>query len=503
MHEKEQLPSGEQKSFLKAIQWSYTLVWGEKGISAILFFVLAGLLGPRDFGAVSIATIYVSFLQMFLDQGLATALIQRRTLEKDHLNAVFWTNLMLGLGLVLISIFFSRDWATFNHDPQLAAVISVLSFSIVLQALSIVHVAILQREMNFRSLSIRSNISMVFSGIFGVWMAFYGFGVWSLVGQQIVRDIIALVLLWRMSSWRPNLRFSWRHLTQLLGFSLPHFVAQLANFFDSQVAAIVLGIFFGPVAVGLYKLAERAMLTVLMMSSSSIHTVSFGQFSRLQNKPVELKESVLTSVRMSSIMSLPALAGLAMISDQLIANIGSSWEPASDALKVLCIVGVAYIVSGYTSPLLQALGRPQQSAILEWARTVAGIGVLIVAGFLVRNSDPQYQVLSIAAARLFTAMFLVLPIFIPILLRVSGISLRDFVGAALPSILASLAVILSVACLRYFESPGESGSRIILAAEVVIGTVGGVATLLSVDSQLRSLISRELALAKRRIFRIS
>lgn len=388
----------------------------------------------------------------------------------------------------MISFLFSRQWAAFNHAPEVSSVIRILSLSIVIEALSTVQAALLQREMNYRTLSIRTNLSVLVSGIVGIALAFSGFGVWSLVSQQLLKDIISLVLLWRLSSWRPSFRFSWRSLNELLSFSVPHFFSQLANFVDTQLASVVLGAFFGPVAVGLYKFVEKAVATVVSMSSGSIHIVTFSMFSRQQDNLANLQKSVLTSLRMSSAASLPALAGLAVTGNSLMATIGAGWVPASDALKVLCVSGVAMIFASFTSPLIQALGNPQHSAVLEWGRVIVGIAALITAGLLVQNSPIQYQVLGIAMARLFTAVLLVFPIFVYILLKLSSIPLRDFLTAAFPSILASIAVVLSVELFRHLAMTAESRPAIALAQEVAIGGIAGLTTLIFADEKARSFV---------------
>jgi O-antigen/teichoic acid export membrane protein len=343
-----------KKSFSNAVKWSYAATWGEKAFGAFFTFFLAALLGPRDFGVVSIAVVYVLFLQMLLDQGLATALIQKKNLEPEHLDAVFWTDLILSLVFVLSSIFLSRWWAAVNHAPQAAALISVLSLCIPIEGLAIVQKSLLARDMDFKSLSIRSNVSVLMGGAVGVGMAYAGCGVWSLVGQQITRDFTALILLWRLSQWRPQLEFSWRHLKDLMSFSVSNFIAQLGVFADTYASAIVLGLFFGPVAVGLYRLADRVMSTVLSAATSSIQAVSLPEFSRFQDQPVELRKSVLTCIRLSSTVTLPALAGMAAVSAPLMATVGPQWIPAARVLQVLCVLGMFFVFAFFTGPLLQA-----------------------------------------------------------------------------------------------------------------------------------------------------
>ena len=476
---------GSTEVVLNAVSWAYTYYWGEKGIGAILFFLLAGLLGPKDFGTVFIAGVYIGFLQMFLNQGLVAAVIQRKNLEQAHLDAVFWMDLALSLLLVSTSILFGPYWAALNHAPEVASVIYVLSLSIVIEALAIVQISVLQRQMNYRTLSIRTNVSMLVSGAVGIAMVLLGFGVWSLVSQQLVRDMIAVALLWRMSSWRPSFSFSRRSLNELLDFSVPNFVAHLASFFDAQVASTVLGLFFGPVAVGLYKFAEKTVITVVTMSIGSIHTVSLPHFSRAQDNATELRRNVLNVLRMSAIMTLPALAGVAVVSGPLMATIGDKWAPASDALAVLCVAGMAMIFANFTGPLIQALGRPRLSVILEWGRVIVGIAALVLAGFLVRNSDTREQVFSIALARLFTAVFLIGPVFVYVLLKLSKISLRDFLVCVLPAVLASVVVVLSVEIVSHLKAIEECRSLITLVVEIVVGAIGGLTTLIFIDPKVR------------------
>jgi teichuronic acid exporter len=475
----------QKKSFLNALKWAYTGSWGDKGFTALFTFILAGILGPRDFGIVAIAVIYVSFLQLFLDQGLAAALIQRKEIEQEHLDAVFWMDLALGLVLVGLSIAFSQTWARTNHSPEIARVIPALSVSILIESLAMVQNAVLQREMDFKSLSLRTNVSVLLSGVVGIGMALAGFRVWALVGQQITRDLSSVVLLWRFSPWRPRFEFSWKHFKELLGFSLPNFTAQLGLFFGGQAGSVILGIFFGPVAVGLYRVADRVVNSVVTMGMASIQVVSLPEFSRLQKDPEELRKSVLSCMRLTAAVTLPALAGLGAVSTPLMATIGPSWVAASNVLKILSLLNMVLVFSFFTGPLLQALSRPRHLAVLEWLRAGLGTLLLLAAGFLVRNGSVGAQIAGIAGARLATGALLVTPVYVYLLMRLSGVSLRDLASAIGPSAVASAAVVASVVL---FQSTGWLTSQkaaVLLIVESIIGGAVGLVVLVSLERLLR------------------
>ena len=478
-----------QKSFLHAVKWAYTANWGERTFSAVFTFILAAILGPHDFGVLSIAVIYISFLQMFQDQGFVSALIQKPDLEPEHSDAVFWFDLAQSIVLVAVSIFLGRWWGALNHAPQVASVIFVLSFCIPIEALATVQRALLSREMDFKSLSIRSNVSVMISGIVGIGMAFAGFGVWALVGQQLVRDFVALILLWRLSSWRPRLAFSWNHLKELMGFSISIFIAQLANFADGQIGSILLGVLFGPLAVGLYRLADKFMNTVVVMATSSIQAVSLPEFSRQQSNPVELRKSALSCLRLSSTVTLPALAGLAAVSGPLMATIGPQWIPAANVLRVLCVVGMFLMFAYFTGPLMQALSRPHELAMLEWARTAVGIVFLLAAGLIVRGSPLSAQIMGVALARFLSVALVVAPVFLFIFMRLCGISFSDLAASVAPSAASSAGVVGAVFVYHHYLSRLAAGrQQVLLAEEILVGGIVGLALLLRLDSQLRSFV---------------
>jgi O-antigen/teichoic acid export membrane protein len=482
----------KQPSFLNSVKWAYTGNWGEKIFSALFSVIVAGILGPRDFGVAAIALVYIGFLQLFLDQGLAAALIQRKNLEQEHADAVFWMDLALSVFLVGLSILFSRSWAAINHAPQVAVIIPVYSLCIIFEALSIVQTALLRREMDFKSLSIRTNVSVLLSGILGIALAFRGYGVWALVAQQLAKDIIALTLLWKLSKWKPRFEFSWKHLKDLLSFSIPNFGAQLGIFAEGQAGSVVLGLFFGPVAVGLYRIAERVTNSIVTMAMASIQSVALPQFSRLQDDPEELAKSVLTCIRMSAAITLPSLAGLAAVSQPLMATVGVQWIPAAPALKVLSVLGMISIFGFFTGPLMQALGRTRQIALLEWARAIVNVAILAGAGWLAHTAAVNWQVMAIAIGRFVASFFLVVPVFVYILLRLCRISIRDFASAIFPSACAAVSTAGAVMLFHWLVGAhwlSNVKPVILLGIEVVLGGIVGLTVLLKLESQLyRSIV---------------
>lgn len=479
-----------QPHFLNSLKWAYTANWGEKAFSAFFTFILAGILGPRDFGAVSIAVIYIAFLQMFLDQGLAAALIQRKNLEDKHLDAVFWMDIALSILLIVISVALSTRWAAMNHAPEIGKVISVLSVCILIEALSVVQTALLRRQMDFKSISIRANASVLIGGVVGIALAFAGFRVWSLVAQQIVRDFSALVLLWRLSPWRPRFQFSWKHLNELLGFSIPNFGSQVGVYLGGYADSLILGVMFGPVAVGLYRVADRIVNSVVAMTTASIQAVSFPEFSKVQDRPEEIRKTAATCIRLGATVTVPVLAGVASVSAALMATLGGKWLPATDCLKVLCCFGIASAFACFTGPLLQALGRPHHHAILEWTRMAIAVALLVGASVLIRHRSVDWQIMGIAIARFITMFLIVMPVFVYILMRLSRISVRELVSASAPSVLSGISIVIVLLLVHATGVLSTTKPIFQLAGETIVGGAAGISVLLALDRQLRDWVIR-------------
>jgi teichuronic acid exporter len=473
------------KSFANALKWAYMGNIGDRAISGLVTLVLAGFLGPRDFGIVSICLIYVNFMQMFLDQGLATALIQKKDLQQAHCDAVFWVNLVTSLAFVGLTVLISGWWARINHAPDLAHVLSVLSFCIPIEGLSIVQAAMVRREMDFRALTIRSNVSGLLGGAAGLLMAFCGLGVWALVGMQLIRDLSGLLLLWSLGDWRPRFEFSWPHFTDLLGFSFHSFIGGLGIFADMQMGSILLGVLFGPVAVGLYRLADRLMGSVVSIATTSIQGVSLPEFARLQDEPKELRKSALSCIKLSSIVTVPALFGMAVVSAPLMATLGPKWVPATNVLRILCAQGMIFTLSYFTGPLMTALGRPEQVAKLEWARAAVGLVFLSVAGALLRNAAVTWQVTGIALARAIPNAIFITPVFLYLLMHFARISLRDLTSALVSPASASISIVVAVTLLRLTGISIWTGPRTLLILETVTGAAAGLAVLVMLDAQIR------------------
>jgi len=318
---------GPPTSLRRATAWSFAMSWGSRGIAALVTFVLAALLDPADFGIIGLAAVYIAFIQLFVEQGLTAALVQRKDLEKEHLDSTFWLVVAVSLLLAGLGVLLSGLWADAKDLPRLRPVILVLSAQPLVAGLTVVPYSLLTRKLDFRALAIRASAAAVAGGAVGVTMALLGLGVWALVGQTLTRVVVELAILWAATDWRPRLRFSGAHLLDLLPFSVKTLAGTLGFFVGNWASTVVLGLFFGPVALGLFRFAERVMQMAADLISRPLGTVALPELSRRQADPEELGRSVLKLTRMVASLVLPAMVVIVVLSDRIVGIVGERWAP--------------------------------------------------------------------------------------------------------------------------------------------------------------------------------
>lgn len=473
-------------SFSGAVRWAFVMNAGQQGAAAVITFVLAGLLGPTAFGVVAMALVYLEFFHLFLGQGLAGALIQRETRDPLDLDTAFWMVMAATALLVAAAVGGAWFWASFNRTPELTAISLALAPTLLFKGLVVVHQADLQKQMDFRSLAIRSNVAVLAGGAVGLALALAGTGAWALVAQQLLTAFVDLVLLWWLSDYRPRLRFSRAVARELHGFGWRVLLNQIGVFASRRSDALVLGYFFGPAALALYRMAERLSQLVVEISTRPIAQVALPNFARLRTDRDALRRGVASAVKASSMLSIPAFVGLAMLAEPVFALLGERWHDSAAVLRILCLLGVGRAMTLQIGALLQAVGRPGLLAAMTWAHAVATALGLTLAGFWLADRSGLEQITGIAATR--TAIFALLyaPPYIAMMVGFSGVGWRQLLGALQPSAVAALAVAAAVAASEALAAALALPNPLALSAHVTIGGVAAGATLYAADADFRA-----------------
>lgn len=431
----------KQKVF-KGLIWSAIESWGSRVVTFAVFFVLARLLEPESFGLIALASVFTAFVQLFLDQGIGKAIVQRENLEPEHLDSAFWMNVGMGCSLTFLS-FISANWfASIFDQPELAAVIRVLSFGFLVTSLSSVQEAIFLRNMAFKVLSTRALIATLVSGLIGVSMAYRGFGVWSLVSQQLSNGLVRLVILWMSSHWRPNFNFSMKHFRDLFEFGINMLGINVLVFIDCRSDDFLIGYFLGPTALGYYTVAYRLLLVVSDLLGSILAKVSLPAFSKLQTDPEKMRRGFYKASQVIALIVFPSFLTLSILSPEVILSMyGEKWAPSIPVMQVLSFAGILQSINFLNTNLILSTGKS------KWQLGISTVNSLLNAvGFLIAA---QWGIVAVALVYTIRG-YVMFPPSLYIIKKLTNISIKSYIQSLSKGLVVSLTVcvtLLSVRCL--------------------------------------------------------
>lgn len=379
-----------------AVVWAYVLTLGRFTTTAIVTFVMAAYLSPRAYGVMALAMVWVTFAQTLALHGPVQAVIQRKEITERHFDAAFWTTLAGSTVLAGLFVALAPVWARVNGAPELTTVCFALAPSIVLNSLIVVPDAILQRNLLFKRLSMRVLAGGLVSGVAGVTVAVAGGGVWALVVQQLTQTTVSAMLVWVAVPWRPRRGPIREALRDIQAYSLHSVSGFMANFFATRSDALLMGSFFGPVAIGYYRFAIRLTGTVNDVATGGLSQLSLPHLSRFAADRRAFADQLGRVMHGGALVALPAFGILIPCSRDLLAFIGPQWAQARPAVILLCMAGTCLGIGTILGAAIQAAGRPGIIAAMAWTQAVLTGTALITIGIHYRHGAQTTQVFAIA-----------------------------------------------------------------------------------------------------------
>ncbi|NJN10971.1 MAG: MOP flippase family protein [Richelia sp. RM2_1_2] len=429
-----------QKAF-QGVIWSVIESWGSRIISVSIFFLLARLLDPKAFGIVALASVFIDFVQLFIDQGFSQAIIQRENLEQEHLNSAFWINLGIGLLLTILTLSFADFIANGFNEPALTPVIRWLSVGFLLSSLSKVQEAILQRELNFKALASRSLFASVISGIVGVTMAFMGWGVWSLVSKLLIFAIIQTILVWWVSDWRPTFKVSLAHFKDIFSFAINILGWRIFNFLNRRSDDFLIGYFLGTTALGYYNIAYRLLIMITELLVGVSQRVAMPAFSRLQAEPQRLRNAFYKVTQFTSLISFPIFLGIAALAPQLIRlSLGEAWNQSVPIMQILAFAGILHSISDFNDSIMFAVGKPSWNLKFKVLSSVVTLSCFFVA--------VRWGIVAVSLAYVISS-YLLYPISIWLVYKLIKLDPKKYVEQFKVSFFATVFMVSSILGFQY------------------------------------------------------
>jgi PST family polysaccharide transporter len=451
---------------------------------------LATILSPRAFGVMALAMVWVGLAQMLASHGPTLAVIQREEVTDAHFNAAFWTTLG---GSVVFAIGYAAAaplWATANGATDLIPLCWALAPAIVLNGLAAIPDAFLRRQMQFKKLSVRVLISGLVSGVAAAVVAMLGYGVWALVVQQLTLSLVSAITVWAVSPWRPSFTRFGKALRDLHRFSLLSLSEMLAFFLQSRTDALLLGMYFDPASIGLYRFAGRITDTITELASSGLGQVSLPYLSRFSTDRQAFAVWLSKMIHLAAVLALPAFGVLAVCAPDLLPLIGPQWQPAIVPLQILCFDAAMGVLGSMVSPAVQAAGRPGFTAKLSWTQAIVTCAVVTGVGLGFRHTSAAEEVLVIAIT-LLSVRLTFLAIVIPTaFVRVFKVPMAPVLRPSLPALGSALTAVAVGLCLQPLLDRVPVFGQLAIVGSVA--TLAGATVLLLTDRLARSMVPQLL-----------
>ncbi len=468
----------------RAAWWTVGRGAADEVLRLVFFVVLARLLSPEVYGLMALAMVYFTIVGVIAEQGFTRTLVVRAELRPEHLDTAFWWQLGLGLLAFALGVLVAHPIARLLGQPQLAPVLQALAVITPFFVLNTVQYALLQRDLRVNTLAVVKLASTLAGGVLGVTLALRGFGIWSLVAQQLAAGLLSAVVVWAVSGWRPGLLVRRAALRDLLGFSGSLLALSCLNLLKSQADKLIVGVFFGPASLGLYAVSRRLVDVLVSVFVRPISQLTLPVFARLQHSQDRARAAYALVVRGSTAFALPVFSGLFALAPEVVdMMLGPNWGEVSALIRILSLFGLCQMFLFVDGALILSLDG-------SFARLKLNSGYVLLRFVLLLVSAPYG--LEALCASIVVSAFLFLPIELRQVDRLIGFRAREHVDAIWPAALSSLAMVGAIFAVKHSLLTGSPVWQVVLAG-VLTGAVTYGACLFSISADMRRLAREMLA----------
>lgn len=365
---------------VKGVIWSSIERFSVQGVQFLVILVIARILEPKDFGLVGMLAVFMAVAQSFIDSGFSQALIRKQDRTDVDSSTVFYFNIAVSVCLYLLLYAIAPFVADFYNESQLCSLMRVLCFVVIINGFAIVQRAVYSASLNFKTQAKVAFVAALLSGVVGIWLACQGYGVWTLVWQQLLNAGINTLLLWFFSSWHPRLVYSWKSFQELFAFGSKLLASGLLDTIYTNVYMLVIGKVFSASNLGYYSQADRFTRLPSSNLTGVVQKVTYPVLCTLQDDDDRLRDDYRKLLRLSAFVVFPLMCLLAGVASPLVELVlGEKWRFAATLIIPLSFTMMWWPIHAINLNLLQVKGRSDLFLKLEIIKKVIGGTILVMS----------------------------------------------------------------------------------------------------------------------------
>jgi O-antigen/teichoic acid export membrane protein len=343
------------------VLWLTVQKWAIRISGLVTIAVLTRVLSPEDFGTVAAASTVLPFFYLLADIGFTAYLVQVDHTDRRMLSTSFWFSFLAGLALAAVLILAAPIFGLVFRSDDFVPVLQVLSFTVVLTALSAVPTALLRRSMRFRALAVQGTVASVGAQAVAVTMTLTGFGVWALVGQVLASQLLMTVLVWGAARWLPAFTFSRTEFSTMARFGSNVLGVEFVALCRAWAEAAIVSATLGMAALGYLNIAQRLVQIVQDLTGAALVPVSTVAFARIRDSADRLRDAYVRALRLTYAALTPIMTLLAVAAPLIIPVVfGTGWEDSARVAQILALAGLMVVGATLDHGLFYGFGKPGQ-----------------------------------------------------------------------------------------------------------------------------------------------
>lgn len=359
--------------------WRFAERCGAQLVTFIVSIVLARILTPSDYGTIALVTVFTTILQVFIDSGLSTALIQKKNADDLDFSSVFYFNFVICIILYLIMFVSAPFIADFYKDSSLVSIVRVISLTLIISGVKGVQQSYVSRHMLFKRFFFSTLGGTIFSAVLGIIMAYAGFGVWAIVFQQLSNNAIDTLILWITVKWRPIKKFSWSRLKNLLSFGWKMLASSLLDTVYNNLRNMIIGKLYTSADLAFYNQGDKFPKLIVTNINTSIDSVLLPTMSNEQDNHVRVKDMTRRAIKISTYIMAPLMIGLAFCAKPIVQIVlTDKWLPCVPYLQIFCISYLFWPIHTANLNAIKAMGRSDLFLKLEVIKKFMGMILLLI-----------------------------------------------------------------------------------------------------------------------------
>lgn len=440
-----------------------------KSIGLVSSVILARLLIPEDFGIVAIAMAVYAFVELFGAFGFGTVLIQKQQASADDYHTAWTFKLLFGVFAASLLFVLAPLLASYYQEPRLTDVIRTIGLMAILSGCNNIGVIDFQKQLDFRRELKLQVLPKLLSFCCTMVLAFNLRSYWALVYGMLINEALNLLFSYRMSAFRP--RFSLASAADLFSFSKWLLLNNLIDYVNRKIPVLLTGQLLDSKSVGLFTVGEEIALLPTAEIAAPVNRATYPVYARLKDMQDELRKAYLNTLNLSTSVSLPAAAGIAVLAPLLVPTVlGPNWAPMAAMMQWLAIAGFIINLSSNVAYVFMATGSPRYLVFTNTLRALVFVPALLVL-------IPLYGLTGIGYALLLTALVLLVVTHLSVS-RLLALTTMMVLRSIARALLASLLMCVVVWGLLQLAASLPALGLLLLAVLVGVGSYGLILLLL-------------------------